>query len=47
MERAFFHYDADLSGYLDYDEIVPALRVTWVQTHTFLLVSGPSCATHV
>ncbi|CAE7560713.1 cmd-1, partial [Symbiodinium sp. CCMP2456] len=26
VERAFFHYDADLSGYLDYDEIVPALR---------------------
>ena len=26
LERAFFQYDADLSGYLDWEEVVPALR---------------------
>ena len=45
MERAFFHYDADLSGYLDYDEIVPALRVTWVQARCLLLFR--SCSVSV
>ena len=26
LERAFFHYDADLSGFLEWDEVLPALR---------------------
>lgn len=26
LERAFFQYDADLSGFLEWDEVVPALR---------------------
>ena len=36
VERAFFHYDADLSGYLETDEIVPALR----ETRLFLRAVG-------
>ena len=26
LERAFFQYDADLSGFLEWDEVIPALR---------------------
>ncbi|CAJ1400451.1 unnamed protein product [Effrenium voratum] len=26
LERAFFQYDADLSGYLEWEEVIPALR---------------------
>jgi Ca2+-binding EF-hand superfamily protein len=31
LERAFFQYDADLSGFLEWDEVVPALRAAYLQ----------------
>jgi len=37
LERAFFQYDADLSGFLEWDEVVPALRAAYLQLRIALL----------